>query len=113
MSAHDRTPESLEDSTLAAATLREIRDMWARTHGADYLITLTSDLALGKALIRAGQFQAAQETLLGAFQKLSEKRGNADRYSQSALRHLVDLYERWNQPAQAARYRALVSPPKS
>jgi serine/threonine-protein kinase len=92
----------------AARVLREIRDAWAREHGDDYLITLTSDMSLGDALMRAGQYEAAQERLLAAFETLNSKRGNRDRYTQSAVRHLVALYDRWNRPEPAARFRALV-----
>jgi tetratricopeptide (TPR) repeat protein len=95
------------DYDRAAGTLKEIRDAWARDHGDDYLLTLASDLSLGDALMRAGQFEAAEACLLNAWQKLNTQRGSADRFTRSAVAHLVTLYEQWNRPEQAARFREM------
>lgn len=91
----------------AIARLRETRQWWARAHGDDYLMTLRVDLDLAVALTGAEHFEEAEARLTAAYQTLHEKFGPTYRYTQAALRYLTDLYERWNRPEQAARYRAL------
>lgn len=93
----------------AVVRLSEIRDWWAHAHGDDYLMTLRADLDLGVALTGVGQFEQAEARLMDAYQVLAREFGPAYRYTRAALRHLADLYERWNRPEQAARYRALLT----
>lgn len=92
----------------AVRRFSELRDESARSHGDDYLFTLTTDLKLGEALTGARRFEEAEARLTTAYETLVAQRGPTDRYAQDALRHLATLYDDWGKPEEAARYHALL-----
>lgn len=75
---------------------------------------------LGKRLafdahdVRAGgegggiDFEEAEEQLVSTCEIFEGQRGSEDRFTRSALRHLVALYESWGKPEEATHYRALL-----
>lgn len=63
---------------------------------------------LGACLLAQGRYAAAEPLLAGSFPTLRAKLGAHDPITVTrALDRLVQLYQRWGKPAQAARYRAM------
>jgi serine/threonine protein kinase/Flp pilus assembly protein TadD len=66
---------------------------------------------LGTCLSRLGREAEAEPLLLDGFAYLGEALGIGDPRTQSALRQLVDHYERAHRPGRAAHYRAALTRP--
>jgi hypothetical protein len=60
---------------------------------------------LGAALAAQGRFGEAEELLLAGFQALSEDRGEVSLYAREARDRVIELYERWGRPREAAAFR--------
>ena len=65
----------------------------------------------GGFLTTVGEYDRAESLLVHSYTVLREARGPDDPATHRALSHLVELYEAWDKPEQAAEYRAK-SPPK-
>ncbi len=65
-----------------------------------------TEVALGGCLSLLNQFDEADELLVRAYQTLLEERGETYQRTQEALEYLVALYESWDHPEQAERYRS-------
>jgi eukaryotic-like serine/threonine-protein kinase len=65
---------------------------------------------LGACLTAQARFAEAEPLLQPSYRVLVERRGATDRHTQTALQHLVSLYEAWGRPHRAAEYRALLTP---
>ncbi len=55
-----------------------------------------------------GDFEEAETFLLTGFTMLEKTRGRQDSRTQEAIENLIDLYDAWAKPDEAATYRALV-----
>jgi hypothetical protein len=64
---------------------------------------------VGAALSGLGRFDEAEPLLLGSYEALATEKGAAI-YREDARRRLIGLYEAWNKPDSAAKFRA---PPAS
>ena len=60
---------------------------------------------VGNALLRAGRFADAEAELLAAYEGLLAHFGAESSEIVSARQRLVELYEGWHRPEQAARFR--------
>ena len=49
----------------------------------------------------------AEELLLAGYALITRDRGDDSRLARDVLEDIVQLYERWGRPAQAAEYRAM------
>lgn len=67
----------------------------------------------GRCLAVLGRFEEAERLLLGAYEEVRGALGDEHKETYSVLRKIVDLYDRWNRPAQAAEYRAKLPPETS
>lgn len=63
---------------------------------------------LGMCLTGLGRYDEAEPLLLEAFAALEDELGGENRFTQTALKRLVDLYERWDRVEEAAEYRARI-----
>lgn len=63
----------------------------------------------GRYLTRIRQFPQAEKPLLESLAGLKTLLGQDHPLSKKATQHLVDLYEAWGKPVQAAEYRTLLS----
>lgn len=72
----------------------------------DHLLYAATLVAYGDALSRLERFDDAEEVLLPSFNVLD---GRGDRRERQALLALVRLYEAWERPAEAARFRQRVT----
>lgn len=63
----------------------------------------------GACLTAMQRFREAEDLLTPAFETIRTERGPQDRYTQAVGRTLVALYDQWNRPGNAERYRALLA----
>ncbi|MEM7353276.1 MAG: serine/threonine-protein kinase [Acidobacteriota bacterium] len=68
--------------------------------------TLLTQLFLGQCLADTGRFEEAEPLLVTALDGHREARGPEHEYTREAIAALVALYDAWNRPEDAARYRA-------
>lgn len=64
---------------------------------------------LGKFLIQWGHYREAEKELLENYTFLKEYVGIENRYTQTAIKLLAQLYDKWNKPQKAAQYRKLLA----
>ena len=55
------------------------------------------------------RYPDAEALLLEGYQELNNQYGAQDEETQAALRHLAALYNAWDRPEEAARYRDLLA----
>lgn len=61
--------------------------------------------ALGECLVLENRYAEAEPLLLKSHTVFQKRMGSADSRTQAASTRLVDLYEAWGKPEQAAQYR--------
>jgi len=94
----------------AEPVLREALDVTTRRSPPAPGFRLELQLALGKCLVMLEKFQQAESVLTATFNGLRETAGLDDGTTQDVIQTLVGLYESWNKPDEAERYRAMVQP---
>jgi serine/threonine protein kinase len=96
------------DAAAAEPVFREVLDLLGAPGQGDNsrLAKLRSDL--GASLIALGRSKEAELLLLDAIPVLEKERGRNNAATQVARNRLVNLYEAWKRPADAARVRALL-----
>ena len=62
----------------------------------------------GICLIKLWKFAEAEKQLLIALPTLRDTAGDKDKMTPRAIRRLVELYQEWGKPDQAAKYRSLL-----
>jgi serine/threonine protein kinase len=100
--AQDRLPEAadLSRQTVELAQQIKFNDDWQMArYRLDY----------GRYLTRMRQFPRAEKQLLESLAGLKTILGADHQLSKKAAQQLVELYEAWDKPVQAADYRALLS----
>jgi serine/threonine-protein kinase len=75
-----------------------------------YWVALATS-ALGECLTIQKRYNEAEPLLLNSYEGLKISQGPDNPRTTIALQRLINLYEAWNKPDQAARYRALLSAP--
>ncbi len=98
--------DKLGDHAGAESALRESLALRKRHLPADSWLIASSEGVLGEHFTIVGDYARAEGLLLGADRKLSEAQGAASPRTLTNVKRLVDLYEAWGQPAEAARFRA-------
>ena len=91
---------------LALPILERAVNIRERDYPADHVLHAGTLVAHGDALTRLGRYADAEAQLLPSFEALKDR---GDRRSRQALFALVRLYESWEKPEQAARFRQLVT----
>jgi len=67
---------------------------------------------LGTYLASLGRYAEAETCLLESYHGLAASKGPQATYTRDALHRLVELYDAWNRPEEAAEYRALAEAAK-
>jgi serine/threonine protein kinase/tetratricopeptide (TPR) repeat protein len=62
---------------------------------------------MGVYLITVGSYEEAELKLIESYQVIRGRKGLESRYTQKTLERLVALYESWDKPTEAKRYRCL------
>lgn len=100
---------NLDSLAPAERYLRESLELRRTAFGADHWLTASGESVLGEHLTRMGRYQEAERLLVAAESRLREVRGGEAPQTVDARRRLEALYLAWNRPAEAERWRALLS----
>jgi serine/threonine-protein kinase len=95
------------DHTGAEAVAREAVSILRSGLSDEHPLTAIAESRLGETLVAQRRLAEAEPLLLDGYRKLRSISGFAER-RQSAIRRLADLYDAWERPAEADRYRALL-----
>ena len=66
--------------------------------------------SLGECLVRQQRFDEAEPLLLESLPMLRESRGTSSTAYRRTLTRIIDLYDAWNKPGEAAEYRSIGKP---
>jgi len=88
--------------------LRRALDQYLAAYPQGDSWTSYGQVQLAECLMALGRIEEAEPYLVEAFQWLRTNRGMENPYTREVGSHLIDVYERWGRPDQAARYRALL-----
>lgn len=94
------------DFDLAERSFVRALDLRRQLHPPDDPRIADARAMLGAARLRAGRYEEAEPELLAAYEASLAARGPSARETLQLQRQLADLYERWNRPEQARRYRS-------
>jgi serine/threonine protein kinase/tetratricopeptide (TPR) repeat protein len=83
--------------------IREGLRLWTEVLGENHIKTASAEAALGACLSAMNRFEEAEAILLECYER--PQGGPRDDIAYTA-QNLVDLYERWGKPSQAAAYRS-------
>ena len=95
----------------AEGCLRAVLEKLVQVYPQDHPGVANTRGALGECLIRRERYPEAEPLLLDSQRVFETKMGPADPRTQNAKTRLVQLYEAWGKPDEAARYRIAPSPP--
>ncbi len=99
---------ALEKGDYAAAEgwLNQARDIGRRAFPGGHWRIDVADSLLGDCRLRTGRYGDAEPLLLESYRGLRSRRGERSITTLRALDLVIDLYERWGKPEEAAKYRA-------
>lgn len=98
----------LGDSAGAERHLRESLELRRKVLPEGNWLVASGESVLGEHLAMTGNFREAERLLLGAERQLVATRGEESPQAQDTRRRLAALYDRWNRPAEAAKWRGRV-----
>jgi serine/threonine-protein kinase len=101
----------LDDAAGAEPLLRECLDIRVRMLPGGDLRTAGTQQMLGGCLMALSRFAEAEPLLLNAYHTLATALGAEHTRTLAALRGIVDFYEKWDRPDEAAHYRRLLPEP--
>ena len=96
------------DFTAAEPLLRECLEIRRSVLGDTDWRTAHTATELGGCLTGLGHYQEAELLLRGGYPIIGQELGDSHQRTREALKRLVDLYEAWGRPDQAAEYRVLL-----
>ncbi len=91
--------------------MREGLQAYRAALGDDTLPVLGSQARLGHVLTDLGRYAEADSLMVHSAGRLEAQSGLADRHTQEAVHYLVELYEAWGRPEQAAAWRVKLDAP--
>lgn len=97
----------LKQFTEAERCIQEALQVSRRAYVADHWRIAYAEGLEGAVLAENARFPEAEYWLLKSYESVSEARGHQAPNSIYILTYIVTLYESWNKPEEAAKYRAL------
>jgi len=94
----------------AEAPLRECLKIRERNQPANHPSIMMVRNALGAVLVEQGRYADAEPSLVSSWEVLRNVPTSAGQVRGDCLARLVKLYERWNRPEEAERFRSLIAP---
>ena len=64
----------------------------------------------GKSLLALGRFGEAETQLLQALDGVKKALGDDHTYTRLTIEVVIDVYDAWQKPREAAKYRAMLPP---
>ncbi len=95
----------------AERALAECLSIRRKTLPPDHWLIDAAESVLGEHYLMARDYPAAERHLVAGFGGLQKSRGAEHPRTQEALQSVVALYERWGRQMEAAKYRAMLTPP--
>jgi tetratricopeptide (TPR) repeat protein len=96
----------ISDSAAAVAPLQEAVRIYQAVLRPDHGWTAAARVKLGRALASSGDYGEAERQLQAAYRTFSASAGPEASDTQGSVAALVALYDRWDRPEEARRYRA-------
>jgi serine/threonine-protein kinase len=96
----------------AEPLLREALEILRKAVPKDHWWTADAESGLGSCLVALRRYDEAEPLLVESYSTLKAKRGERNKLTEQTLKRLVDLYEAWGKPEQAAESRARLEKPK-
>lgn len=93
------------DVARVSAFIDRAVSIWRKELPEDHWQIASSRAVLGACLLNDGEFARAEPILIESHTQLARQRGAADPLTLRVSGWLVNLYERWNKPAEASRHR--------
>ncbi len=90
----------------AESTLRSVIARLEQSYPADHPGVAAAHGALGECLVLEKRYAEAEPLLLDSYKIFQARVGSSDPRAESARVRLLKLYEAWEKPAEAARYRS-------
>ena len=95
----------------AEKVLREALKLRQENLPDKHFMTALTMGALGECLTMEGRYNEAEPLLTTSYKDLTESQGEQNPRIVESIRRLVNLYDAWNKPAEAASHRALLPAP--
>jgi non-specific serine/threonine protein kinase/serine/threonine-protein kinase len=95
----------------AEPLLREAVDIYAKNPRAGDWDAANAQSLLGECLARGGRREEAEPLILAAYHSLQANPNTPPQRTRQALRRIIQLYEAWPKPKQAAEWRGRLEPP--
>ena len=95
----------------AEPLLQEALDTYAKNPRADDWDAANAQSLLGECLASRGRREEAEPLLLAAYHSLQGNPSTPPQRTRQALRRIIQLYEAWPKPKQAAEWRGRLAPP--
>lgn len=99
---------ALGENQKAADLIDTIQQAQARVGQADYLLATKLLVRRGRALMRVGNFQGAETSLVSGYERLRQAFGLLHNRTQKALSELVKLYVTMGKNQKVAEYRKIM-----
>jgi serine/threonine-protein kinase len=106
-----RSLDHLQQFEAAEPVLAECLAIRRKTLPSDHWLIAAAESVLGEHYLMARDYPAAERHLLNGLEGLQRSRGAEHPRTQEALQSVVALYQRWGKQEEAARYRAMLTPP--
>jgi hypothetical protein len=87
--------------------LREAVKIRAESLPKEHYWVALANSALGECLTIQRRYDEAEPLLVGSYESLKHSQGPSNPRTRLALQRLVELYENWQKPDLAVKYRAL------
>jgi non-specific serine/threonine protein kinase/serine/threonine-protein kinase len=97
--------------TAAEPLLQEAVDIYAKNPRPGDWDAANAQSLLGQCLACGGRRQEAEPLLVAAYQSLQGSPNTPPQRTRQALRRIIQLYEAWPKPRQAAEWRGRLAPP--
>ncbi len=99
------------DPQNAERLLRESLELRRKNLPVGHWLIANTESVLGECLTHMSRFHEAEPLVLDGYSQLKKNLGDQHERTHESLQRIVQLYDRWKKPDQAARYRALLSKP--
>jgi serine/threonine protein kinase/Tfp pilus assembly protein PilF len=93
------------DTVRVSALIERAVSIWRKELPDGHWQIARSRAVLGKSMLQQGKFAEAEPILLQSYAILEKQRGTSDLGTRQVRSWLVQLYEHWGKPNDAARYR--------
>jgi serine/threonine protein kinase len=91
----------------AEETIQQAHQVLLNTLSRDHWRNSYAEAIRARILVAKGSFEEAEPVLQENFTRVADVRGPTSAETRHVLKYLVDLYEAWDKPEEAAKYRAL------